>query len=206
MDKHEFENLILLHLDEVYRLAYQLAGCPEDAADLVHETCWKALNDAEKLDVPDDDIRPWLLNILNSVFHAHATRSERAPIPAAELELDEGSGDDTVLGEGTLTWNLACLGRKQFQKQLSRAIERLRPEDRGLLLLWGLEGLTYRQIAAVLDLPIERVTRRLRRAIRHLDVQLVSCAKTSPGVPAGSAVEPARTTKRATAQVLAGAV
>ena len=79
--------------------------------------------------------------------------------------------------EAAPAWNLASLDWEQVDERLKAAIERLRPEYRTVLLLWGVEGLKYRQIAEIQDIPIGTVMSRLHRARSILTSQLADLAE-----------------------------
>jgi len=105
--------------------------------------------------VPDGvDLRPWMFKICKNLFiderRAHAVRVRAATRP--ELA-DEGvvSGEDVALGELTL-------------REVDRAMALLPDEQRLVISLVAVEGLTYREAAEVLETPIGTVMSRLARA------------------------------------------
>ena len=61
--------------------------------------------------------------------------------------------------------------------RLKAAIDRLKPEYRSVLLLWGVEGLKYREIADIQDVPIGTVMSRLHRARTILSEELTGLAE-----------------------------
>ena len=73
---------------------------------------------------------------------------------------------------------------EHVDERLKEAIERLRPEYRTVLLLWGVEGLKYREIAEIEDIPIGTVMSRLHRARSILSNQLADLAEET-GRPGG---------------------
>lgn len=170
MKRDEFERLTLGHLDALYRMALQLTRHPDDAADLVQETYLKALRVADRFEETGGGVRPWLFKILHNVFYTRIERSRRAPMAVEELESAEG--DVPAPDQPSPAWNLATLNWDQVDGRLKQAIERLKPEYRSVLLLWGVEGLKYRQIAEIQDVPIGTVMSRLHRARSILAEQL----------------------------------
>ncbi|MHC4415069.1 MAG: sigma-70 family RNA polymerase sigma factor [Planctomycetota bacterium] len=170
VDREQFEKLSLEHLDAVYRLAIQLARHPDDASDLVQETYVKALRVADRFEEQGGGIRPWLFKILHNVFYSRLARAKRTPMPVDELdsatdEAPQPDEPDPARGLGSLDWD-------HVDERLKAAIDGLRPEYRTVLLLWGVEGLKYREIARIQEIPIGTVMSRLHRARSILAEQL----------------------------------
>lgn len=147
-----------------------LAADPDIAGDLVQETYLRALKWAERFEEKGGGIRPWLFTILHNVHRTRLKRESRAPTAVGDFySPDAGSPEP---GAATPAWNLKSLDWEQVDERLKAAIDDLRPEFRVILLLWGVEGLKYRQIAEVMELPIGTVMSRLHRARQMLAVSL----------------------------------
>lgn len=158
------------HLDAVYRMAYQLAQHPDAASDLVQETYLKALRVAERFEEKGGGIRPWLFKILHNIFYSHVARVQRGPI---SVEAFHGHASDEAGPEAAApAWDLASFDWQHVDDRLKSAVEKLNPEYRIVLLLWGVEGMKYREIAHILDVPIGTVMSRLHRARLILAEQL----------------------------------
>lgn len=162
MDRKEFEDRALEYLDAVYRMALQLARHPDEASDLVQETYLKALRAAPNFQEQGGGIRPWLFKILHNVFYSRVSRQQRGPISVEGFH--DQSGSEPLPDDPPPAWNLASLDWDHVDQRLKKAIEGLSTEYREVLLLWGVEGLKYRQIAHILDVPIGTVMSRLHRA------------------------------------------
>ncbi len=175
MDRKEFEKLALQHLDVVYRLALQLVRQPEEASDLVQETYLKALRVADRFEEQGGGIRPWLFKILHNVFYTKLAKSKRAPMAVEEVHV--AASPDSAPDEPEPAWDLASLDWEQVDDRLKHAIDQLRPEYRSVLLLWGVEGLKYREIAEIQEIPIGTVMSRLHRARGILAAQLADLAE-----------------------------
>ncbi len=175
MERRRFEQLALEHLDAVYRMAMQLTRHPDDASDLVQETYLKALRVAERFEEQGGGIRPWLFKILHNVFYTRLARDKRQPRGVEDLTV----ADDSQPGpeDATPAWDLASLDWEHVDDRIKQAIESLRPEYRTVLLLWGVEGLKYREIAEIEDVPIGTVMSRLHRARSILAGQLHDLAE-----------------------------
>lgn len=175
LERKQFENLSLKHLDAVYRMALQLTRNPEEAADLVQETYLKALRAADRYEEQGGGMRPWMFKILHNVFYTRLEKARRTTGGEEEVEAAESAqpGPD----EPAPAWNLADFDWEHVDDRLKSGIERLKPDYREVLLLWGVEGLEYREIADILGIPIGTVMSRLHRARTILMEELADLAE-----------------------------
>ena len=163
-----FQALALPHLDMVYRVACGLTGNEVEAEDLVQETFIRALRAFERFELRECGPRPWLMRILRNAFYSERKRHRRRPVLLDDLGVDidcfvdEGDGD--VANPGTLE----TINWDEFDEDLKSAVDQLRVEYRIVLLLWSVEGLSYKEIAAACDWPLGTVMSRLYRARQEL--------------------------------------
>ncbi len=157
-------------LDALHRLAAQVCRRPEDAADLVQETFGRALRACDGFEDRGAGAGPWLFRILMNTFYSRQKREGRAPAAAGELfGADER---ERAPDEPPPAWDLKSLDWEHVDERLKSAIDGLRPEHRVVLLLWGVEGMKYREIAEVVQTPIGTVMSRLHRARQTLAAAL----------------------------------
>lgn len=177
MDRSTFESLALEHFDACYRLALTLTKHPDEAADLVQETYLRALRSAGTFsEERGGGMRSWLFTILHNAFYSRAERKARAP--GLSENLDQTVGDrHATPDEPTPAWDLRSLDWEQVDERIKKAIDGLSDEHREVLLLWGVEGMKYREIAGVLGVPIGTVMSRLHRARGVLAENLEEMAK-----------------------------
>jgi len=74
-------------------------------------------------------------------------------------------------------WDLSTLDWEQVDDRLKKALDDLPDHYRTVLLLWAVEGLKYREVAEVLDVPLGTVMSRLYRARSILSEQLAELAQ-----------------------------
>lgn len=166
MERAEFDRLALEHLDAVYRMALQLAKHPDEASDLVQETYMKAIRSSGGFEERGGGMRSWLFTILHNTFYSRVKREARGPAAVEEFfEADEREG---LPGEAPPAWDLKTLDWEHVDERLKSAIDDLSPEHREALLLWGVEGMKYREIAELTGVPIGTVMSRLHRARKTL--------------------------------------
>jgi len=170
LERSRFESLALEHLDALHRMALQLTRRPEEAADLVQETYLRALRASGRFEERGGGIKSWLFTILHNTFYTRVKREKRAPIAVDEFYGAESA--ETTPGEAPAAWNLAAFDWEHVDDRLKSAIDELKDEHRVTLLLWGVEGLKYREIADITGVPIGTVMSRLHRARKILADQL----------------------------------
>jgi RNA polymerase sigma-70 factor (ECF subfamily) len=177
MERQEFEAKALEHLDAVYRMAYHLARRAEEAEDLVQEVYARAFRPRAIERFVDNTpeggggMRAWLFAICHNVFYSRIKRESRQPT-AVESFFEESTTEGRP-DEPPPQWDGERLDFEQVDSTLKDAIEELKPEYREVLLMWGVEGLKYREIAAILDVPIGTVMSRLHRARKLLADRLL---------------------------------
>jgi len=178
------EEAALDHLDALYRLALRLARTPEDAEDLVQETFAKALRAAHTFTPAGNrgdagaGLRSWLFKILHNTFLNEYRRAQRAP--AAEsfdtLEALDATGEYYLYNHLLAEHGGAVLPRSAEDEALGRlgaedvqtALAALPDPYRAAVTMCDVEGLSYREIAAALDVPVGTVMSRLSRGRKQL--------------------------------------
>jgi len=160
-----FEAVVLPHLDAAYTLARYLTRSEHDAEDVVQDACLRALKYFESFRGEATGARAWLLTIVrNTAFSSH--RRQRAD--GVVLEFDEKQHSDAVAEEHPE----AALLRSGAKEALGRALDRLAPEFREVIVLRELEGLSYKEISDVAGVPVGTVMSRLSRARNRLQQAL----------------------------------
>ncbi|MEL7473381.1 MAG: sigma-70 family RNA polymerase sigma factor [Planctomycetota bacterium] len=173
MERSAFEAKATEQLDAVYRMAYHLTRNAEQAEDLVQEVYVRALKPSavdrfedRSTDGEGGAVRAYLFAITHNVFYSKIKRDARGPMAVGEFFAEASS--ELAPDEAAPAWDLASLDWEQVDGALKNAIEDLKPEYRQVLLLWGVEGLKYREIASIIEAPIGTVMSRLHRARKLL--------------------------------------
>jgi RNA polymerase sigma-70 factor (ECF subfamily) len=154
-----FEEAVLPHLRAAYNLARWLTRDETDAEDVVQEAYLRAFKHFGSFHGGDG--RPWLLAIVRNTCYTwmQHNRSPELTTPLDD-ELHEIESKDL---------NPEALLLQGADTQMVRqALEELPVEFREVLVLRELEGLSYKQIADVADIPIGTVMSRLARARKRL--------------------------------------
>ena len=178
--REQFEQLALEQLDTLYRIARRLARDPQRAEDLVQETYLRAVRARDTFDLQSHGIRPWLLRIMHNVHVSRSEREGRQPAAIEDEQLEAATSGGAGAGAGMRARSMPPYDQFSFEgmdQQLVRAIEGLAPEYQIVLMLWAVDELSYKEIAAAVGIPIGTVMSRLHRARQRLSEQLRSYAK-----------------------------
>lgn len=153
---------LLLHLNAAYNLARWLTRNATDAEDVVQEAYLRALKHYRSFH--GSDSRPWLLAIVRNTFYTwrQRNRASEQGIPFdEEIHSSEEHPNPEVL-----------LLQKASTQLVTQAIEELPAEFREVIVLRELEGLSYKQIADVTQIPVGTVMSRLARGRKRLEQSL----------------------------------
>lgn len=159
-DHAAYTALVRLHQDRIYRHLLNLTGSREEALELAQEVfikAWEALPGWR----PDAQFHTWVYRIASNI--ALDVLRRRKVVQFVALEEDYDAPADQAGPE-------AQLQAKQSMQGLTAALERLTPEQREILLLREVEGLSYGELASALGVDQGTVKSRLARARAALAV------------------------------------
>jgi RNA polymerase sigma factor (sigma-70 family) len=162
-ERERFEQALLPHLDAAYNLARWLTRNDHDAEDLVQAAYLRALRFFGGNRATND--RAWLLTIVrNACFTWLEQKRAHGPATAFDEEI-HGVGADAMNPERQVL-------REDQTQSVRRAVEELPPELREVVVLREMEGLSYKEIAAIAEIPLGTVMSRLARARERLRQRL----------------------------------
>lgn len=160
-----FEEVLLPHLDAAFNYARWLTKNDADAEDVVQDAYVRALRFFSSL--RGDDARAWLLTIVRNTWYGRFPRRAGGTVrTVADEEIDERA-DASLDPEARLI-------QQQTVDEVRGALETLPADFREVLVLRELEELSYKEIAAVVGIPIGTVMSRLARARERLAGVLVA--------------------------------
>lgn len=167
-----FREVVLPHLAEALALARWLTGSADDAEDVVQEACLKA--HAGIGSYRGGNARAWLLAIVRNASYTWLSRnrSHKLVIVGDIGDLEDIAPPSSPAGDDGNPE--AVLIARADSAVLERAIEALPHAFREIVVLRDINGLSYREIAAMLNLPIGTVMSRLARARARLMAEIRS--------------------------------
>lgn len=160
-----FEEATLPHLGAAYNLARWLTRDDTDAEDVVQEAYLRAFRHFGSFHGRDG--RPWLLAIVRNTFYTWMQQNRAPELQTAFDEEIHSVTDDHLDPEQVLL-------KEADNELLRQALGELSAEFREVIVLREFEGLSYKQIADVTEIPIGTVMSRLARARNRLQQRLAS--------------------------------
>jgi RNA polymerase sigma-70 factor (ECF subfamily) len=177
-----WDEIVRLHADRVYRLAYRLSGNRADAEDLTQETFVRVFRSLA--DYTPGTFEGWLHRITTNLFLDMVRRRQKIRFDA----LAEDAGDRLPSDEPGPE---RAFEQNNLDPEIQRALDELPADFRAAVVLCDLEGLTYEEIALTLGIKVGTVRSRihrgrvlLREALAHRapGVRPVESKSTGPGV------------------------
>ena len=169
LDQNEvtaFNEAVLPHLETAYNLARWLTRNDQDAEDVVQEASLRAFKYWKGFS--GHDCRPWLLAIVRNTYYSWLRERSVQPELTADGEIDDV--DDSTLNPEKI------LLRNANRELLQAALEDLPVEFREAIVLREMEGLSYKEIADIANVPIGTIMSRLARARKRLQIYLMNAA------------------------------
>ena len=172
-----YQELVRRYERPVFSLIFRMVRDREVAEDLAQDSFIKVLNNIDRYR-PEFKLSSWLFKIANNVAidflrkrQLDTVSIDGSPHAASASEIEATSFDVVSRQESALEEMEA----KELGSSIERAIAQLRPEYRSCIMLRHVEGRSYEEIAATLDLPlgtvktyIHRARHQLREALDHV--------------------------------------
>jgi RNA polymerase sigma-70 factor, ECF subfamily len=167
--RERFEETVLPHLDSAHNLARWILRDERDAEDVTQEACLRAYQFFEGF--RGGNAKAWLLAIVRNTTSTWLEKNRGVKLTPFEEEV-HGTLDEHR-SSGDATGPEAALLQSADREMLQRALEELPPAYREALVLRELEGLSYKEISAVAEVPLGTVMSRLARGRTLLRQRLV---------------------------------
>lgn len=154
----EFKHLIIAHISGLMRYALALIGNYTGAEDLVQDTLQLALKNHQQWD-KNRSLRPWLHRIFHKQFIELQHPEKTSPVPDVNPE-------EILSAIAPARKDLVAM------RDLLAALIKLPAEQKEVLLMVSLEGMEYREVSEIIEVPLGTVMSRLHRARQHLRASL----------------------------------
>jgi RNA polymerase sigma-70 factor, ECF subfamily len=162
-DRRAFDRLYRRYLDRVYSYAFYQLGDHHDAEDVTERTFLAALRGLDGFTDEGATFRAWLFRIAhNAIANAHRSRQRRRSAPISEIEQHPAPGADPA----------GVVARADEGRAVRAALARIPADRRQAIVLRFVDGLSAREIGAVLDRSEGAARVLLHRALRDLAEEL----------------------------------
>ena len=162
-ERSRFEELFLPHLDAAYNLARWIVGRDQDAQDVVQEAYLRAMKGLEGF--RGGKARPWLMTIVRNTAYTWIKKNLHV---SAMIPFDE------AIHVVPMDDHLPESSYEERKRLLHEALSRLPVEFRDVLVLYEIEGWSYKRMALTLNVPVGTIMSRLNRARRRLQGELAA--------------------------------
>lgn len=161
-----FERLVSRHQDRLYRVAYRMTGNADEAQDLLQDAiieAYRAFGSFRQGTYFDR----WLYRIMTRTFIDRQRSKKRVRIVSLDAPAFANEGEDNSSGfeiPDRESDPASLIESGVFAEPLQRALEKLAPDFRMVLILADVEELSYEEISEILSCPVGTVRSRLHRA------------------------------------------
>lgn len=170
-----FNKEALVHAEALHRFALRLCADPHDAEDLLQETYLSAYRAFHQY-TPGTNCKSWLFRIMHNGFRKKWRKASTEP---NQVAIDQ-EGGDFILHNHLLEKDRTYQDNPEKRlmdlipsAKMQEALSSLSEEYRSVLLLSDVEGLSYQEVADIVDIPVGTVRSRLSRARSKVQRRLV---------------------------------
>ncbi len=174
-DAEAFDNLVVLYINDVYKLLFRLTADEEEARDLTQETFLRALKAIKKFR-GESNLKTWLFRIAINISHSQFRRWQKRGF---HLTLSLDSHDESqkeILGNKLKSSEFENpeeeFLRKERELRLLQALSLLPKRFRDAVVLRDIEGFSYEEISEILQTSVGTVKSRIARGRSELKKKL----------------------------------
>ena len=189
-DQQAFEQLVLDNQNRIYSLAVRLTGDREAGSDPAQEAFVKAWQGLPAFQ-GESSFATWLYRLATNVCIDYLRKQKRRRQVESEVSLDDEEASWTEPADWSQDPHRQ-LERSELGRALERGLRALPEQQRQILVLRELSGLSYQEIAEKLDLDLGTVKSRIARARLALRKILSADGNFFSPPPSNSAKEPKR--------------
>jgi RNA polymerase sigma-70 factor (ECF subfamily) len=158
-----WDEIVDKHTARVYRLAYRLTGNPHDAEDLTQEVFVRVFRSLDTY--TPGTFEGWLHRVTTNLFLDGARRKQR-------IRFDALSDERAARLRSSSPSPDMAYADMHFEDDVERALATLPPDFRAAVVLCDVEGLSYEEIAEILDAKLGTVRSRIHRGRAQLRAAL----------------------------------
>jgi len=171
-DSTATERLILKYQNRIYNAILRICANPDDAAELTQDTFVKVIENIDKFE-GRSSFYTWAFRIGVNLTLNYCQRSVKLGLKSLDAEDNEDSSKDKGVLKAFLTDDSSpdpavVAQNKELCRLVVKALMKLDDAQRAVIVLRDIEGMSYTQIAEVLDIELGTVRSRLSRARTNL--------------------------------------
>ena len=163
-DLRAFNQLVLLYQSMAYNVAYRILSDPDAAADATQDAFFSAYKAMKKF--RGGSFKAWLLRIVTNACYDQLRVKKRRPTSSLD-DLPVESEHSQFLRDESESPD-EFLERQELGQFLQHGISALPIEQRAVLVLSDVQGLSYQEVAEIMDLSLGTVKSRLSRGRARL--------------------------------------
>ena len=176
-DARAFESLLGRHKKPVYRFIYRYVRQKETADEIFQDSLLKLVRAASSYQ-RGARFSVWMYTIVRNTIYDRLRR-ERHRRQMRELDRPLEGGGTVTLGD-TIPGNSPDgeeeARKQQLQERLSDAVQELHPDQREVFIMRQHQGLAFKEIAEIMDCPVNTAKTRMRYALETLRRELADFA------------------------------
>lgn len=174
--KNRFTEEAMPLLDQLYGGALRMTRNPQDAEDLVQETYLKAYKAFDRF-TPGTNLKAWLYRIMTNTYINTYRKKQRRPLVTSADEVTDNQLYTSSSHDSTGLESAEVEALNQMpNSRISEALNSLNEDYRMVVYYADVEGLAYKEIAEVMDIPLGTVMSRLHRGRKQLREMLKDVA------------------------------
>ncbi|MDD5011647.1 MAG: sigma-70 family RNA polymerase sigma factor [Phycisphaerae bacterium] len=163
------EKLILKYQDRVYNTILKICGNEADAAELAQDAFVKAIEGLKNFR-GESSFYTWLFRIAVNLTLNFCKKNAKLSFQSLQEQIDENT--ERQLKDYLIDKSAAepseLAAKKEVHSLISKAIEKLEPEQRAVVILRDIEQMSYNEIAETLEMEIGTVKSRIARGRKNL--------------------------------------
>jgi RNA polymerase sigma-70 factor (ECF subfamily) len=177
LEKQQFEELVLVHLDFLMGVAVNLTRDRDRAEDLVQDAVLKAFRFFDGFR-PGSNFRAWVARIMTNTYFTQQQRAKRVEYGIDPVDVPDLYARENPAGEPDRSVRtLDDIPSGEFSDEVVNALHELPGEMALAVYLADVEQIPYAEIGEILDAPVGTVRSRIARGRRHLQKRLVDFAR-----------------------------
>lgn len=166
-DNKAFELLIDEHFKKIYNIAYRLSGNEADASDMTQEVLIKIFRHIGAFN-GNSKFSTWVYRVATNTCLDELKKIKRRSTYSLDAELDTGENEVVVQVRDEAPTPDIVAEQKELSAAVGKAIKRLSPDHSAVVILRDIQGMSYEEIAKILNCSVGTVKSRLNRGRAQL--------------------------------------